>query len=415
MQRFWGTVIEPVLEAVQPKIIVEVGSDQGVNTANLLEFCRQTGATLHVIDPAPGYDVSKWQSEYGDCLVFHEELSLNALPSIEDFDVVLIDGDHNWYTVFNELKTVERLCAERSQDFPLVLLHDIGWPYGRRDLYYDPDSIPEEHRKPYDKKGMLPSVPGLVEEGGMNRHLNNAVREHEPKDGVLTAIEDFLGASQYALDLLELPGVHGLGILTPAPLKSQNPDLARLLSELDFSPLVERYVQGVEKARLELQVRQQEERREYQRQLTEESRELRETRQELRQGRQELRQGRRELRQGRQELEQVRSNLREVRQKLKKAHEELRVERQRLKVADGEIARLVLWIEELGEGILALSSSRQWKTGHALGALRRRALRKPEVPATMDSLQAVLEQFRAWRRERNSRAGGQEQERKEDR
>ena len=132
---------------------------------------------------------------------------------------MLIDGDHNWYTVFNELKTVERLCAERSQDFPLVLLHDIGWPYGRRDLYYDPKSIPEEHRKPYDKKGMLPSVPDLVEEGGMNRHLNNAVREHEPKDGVLTAIEDFLGASQYALDLLELPGVHGLGILAPEPLK----------------------------------------------------------------------------------------------------------------------------------------------------------------------------------------------------
>ena len=89
---------------------MEVGSDQGVNTANLLEFCRQTGATLHVIDPAPGYDVSKWQSEYGDCLVFHKELSLNALPSIENFDVVLIDGDHNWYTVFNELKTLERLC-----------------------------------------------------------------------------------------------------------------------------------------------------------------------------------------------------------------------------------------------------------------------------------------------------------------
>ena len=48
MQRFWGTVIEPVLEAVRPEIIVEVGSDQGVNTANLLEFCRQTGATLHL-------------------------------------------------------------------------------------------------------------------------------------------------------------------------------------------------------------------------------------------------------------------------------------------------------------------------------------------------------------------------------
>ena len=77
--------------------------------------------------------------------------------------MVLIDGDHNWYTVLSELETIERLCDERGQGFPLVLLHDIGWPYGRRDLYYDPASIPEEHRKPYDKKGMLPGVPGLVE------------------------------------------------------------------------------------------------------------------------------------------------------------------------------------------------------------------------------------------------------------
>ena len=66
MQRFWETVIEPVLEAVQPKTIVEIGSDQGGNTENLLEFCRKTGSTLHVIDPDPGYDVSEWQREYGE-------------------------------------------------------------------------------------------------------------------------------------------------------------------------------------------------------------------------------------------------------------------------------------------------------------------------------------------------------------
>jgi cephalosporin hydroxylase len=135
MQRFWETVLEPVLEAVQPRAIVEIGSDQGGNTLNLLEYCKQTGATLHAIDPAPGYDVSEWQNKHGDHLVFHEDLSLNALALIENFEVVLIDGDHNWYTVLNELKTIERLCDESGQSFPLVLLHDIGWPYGRRDLY----------------------------------------------------------------------------------------------------------------------------------------------------------------------------------------------------------------------------------------------------------------------------------------
>lgn len=78
----------------------------------------------------------------------------------------------------------------------------------------------------------------------MSSHLNNALREHEPEDGMLMAIEDFLRASHYELDLLELPGIHGLGILTPTSLKRQNPDLAQLLGKLDFSPTVVRYVQG---------------------------------------------------------------------------------------------------------------------------------------------------------------------------
>ena len=379
MQRFWSTVIEPVLEAVQPEIIVEVGSDQGVNTANLLEFCRQTGATLHVIDPAPGYDVSKWQSEYGDCLVFHKELSLNALPSIEDFDVVLIDGDHNWYTVFNELKTIERLCAERSQDFPLVLLHDIGWPYGRRDLYYDPDSIPDEHRKPYNKKGMLPSVTDLVEVGGMNRHLNNAVREHEPKGGVLTAIEDFLGASQYALDLLELPGVHGLGILTPTPLKRQRPDLARLLSELEFSPFVVRYVQGIERARLELQIRQQEEGRKHVRHV----KEIEKTWLE-------------ECREYRQRLAEESEKLREERRRLKKMRHEFNL-------ANQNVLQLTRWLETLDSGISALLRSRQWNVGSIAGELYRRATFKGEKSTPDEHLEEILQKFRTWRRDGTER------------
>ena len=244
MQRFWKIVTEPVLGALQPETLVEIGSAQGGNTEKILEYCHRHGATLHVIDPAPGYDVEEWQRRHGKRLIFHKDLSLRVLPKIKDFDVILIDGDHNWYTVYNELKLIEKTCKENPVDFPLVMLHDVGWPYGRRDLYYAPETIPEEYRKPHEKKGMLPGVPELVEEGGMNQHLQNAVLEHEPRSGVLTAVEDFLGGSRYELELLELPGIHGFGILTPVRLKEQNPDLAGLLSRLDFSPFVENYVLG---------------------------------------------------------------------------------------------------------------------------------------------------------------------------
>ncbi len=124
----------------------------------------------------------------------------------------------------------------------------------------------------------------------------------------------------------------------------------------------------------------------------------------------------RKLGEVRQELKEAHYSTREMRQRLKNVHGELRVERQSLKVADREITNLVLWIEELGEGVSSLSSSRRRKIGRAFGRLRRKALRQPGDLPTMDRLEAVLERFRAWRRERNSRidrsrGGGQNEDR----
>lgn len=259
MHRFWETVIEPVLKATGPKTIVEIGSDSGRNTTNLLEFCRRSGAQLHVIDPLPKYSVSEWRERYGELLTFHEQLSLDALPLIDDFDAVLIDGDHNWYTVFNELKLIDEKRGESS--FPAVMLHDIEWPYGQRDLYYNPEEIPAAHRKPYENKGMVEGEEGLVEEGGLNRRLNNAVRENEPRGGVLTAVEDFMEQSERSLDLTRVPGLHGLGILVPSRARERNAELAQVLDGLELSPFAEKHVRQLERDRLDAQMRLQEERR----------------------------------------------------------------------------------------------------------------------------------------------------------
>ena len=383
MKRFWETVTGPMLELLQPETIVEIGSAQGINTERLLEFCRQNGATLHVVDPAPGYDAEEWQQKHGDQLVFHRDLSLRALPEIGGFDVVLIDGDHNWYTVSNELKLIEKTCEDLSQDFPLVMLHDIGWPYGRRDLYYDPGTIPDEHRKPYEKKGILPGVPGLVEEGGMNRHLNNAVREHEPEDGVLTAVEDFLDETGSEIDLLELPGIHGLGILVPMPLRERNSDLAEFLEKLNFSPFVARYVQGIEKARLELDIHQQEQSSEYRQRLSEESRKLREERQQRWEERQKLGEEQQKLREERRQRWEERQRLKEMR------HE--------LNTAKRDTLQLVRWLETLDREVSGLLGSRQWKIGRAAGGLYRRALFKHGGTTVDERLEGILQKFRSWR------------------
>lgn len=86
-------------------------------------------------------------------------------------------------------------------------------------MYYFPETIPTEFRKPYANKGMLPGHSELIApeselvEKSMNRTLNNALFEGGEKNGVLTAIEDFINESSFPLTLYKLPHHYGLGIL----------------------------------------------------------------------------------------------------------------------------------------------------------------------------------------------------------
>jgi hypothetical protein len=254
MYRFWDTIIQPVLELLRPETIVEIGSEYGQNTQKLLAFCQRNDAKLHVIDPLPKYDVAAWQEEYGEHLIFHKALSLYALPKIDWFDAVLIDGDHNWYTVFSELKLMEERCEASSRPFPLVMLHDVGWPYGRRDGYYNPSTIPDKYRKQHAKKGMRPGVAHLVKKRGLNENMANAISENEPRNGVLTAVEDFVRETKQEIELIKLPGLHGLGLLVPLRLEEQNAELAQFLGVLNLSPPVARYIEMIEDVRLNAEI-----------------------------------------------------------------------------------------------------------------------------------------------------------------
>jgi hypothetical protein len=49
-------------------------------------------------------------------------------------DAALIDGDHNWYTVYNELRLLAEGARRHGTDLPVLTLHDVGWPYGRLSL-----------------------------------------------------------------------------------------------------------------------------------------------------------------------------------------------------------------------------------------------------------------------------------------
>ena len=228
----WNPVIRPLVDTVDVSRLLEVGAEKGRSTRLLLNYLKRRGAVLECIDPVPEFDDGALQSEYPQALRYHKDLSLKVIPGLQRFQVGLLDGDHNWYTVYNELKQIEALHGSDGAEFPLLFLHDVGWPYGRRDLYYDPDTIPAEFRQPYARQGILPGKSELHAERGMNIELCNATHSGGPRNGVLTGIEDFVGESALSLRLIVLPVYFGLAIVVSEQRVENNPALSRALEDL---------------------------------------------------------------------------------------------------------------------------------------------------------------------------------------
>lgn len=213
MHRFWD-FLEVLLLSVRPKKIVEIGADRGENTVQLLNYCQFMDAHLTIIDPAPQFNDVQLKYEYQKHVDVIKKLSLDALPELEDYDLVLIDGDPNWYTVYNELKQIEKKAIEKGE-FPIVCVNNTEWPYGRRDMYHFPQTIPAEFRHPHASKGIIPGSSELIEDGGLYRGNYNALHESGEKNGVLTALEDFLKETELKIHLYRLTYNNGLGILIP--------------------------------------------------------------------------------------------------------------------------------------------------------------------------------------------------------
>jgi hypothetical protein len=214
MHRFWFRYLAPLIEAAAPRHIIEVGAEFGWNTVHILHYCRRTGCKLDVVDPAPHPTLHKVLARFPSEHRYHPLKSLDAIPLLQAADVVLLDGDHNWYTVYHELQLLFARAVENGVAAPVVALHDLAWPYARRDMYYDPEAIPEGDRHPYMCRGILPGQSELADDG-LNGTLNNALHEGGPCNGVLTGVEDFIASWPKPITLYRLPFFNGLGIMVP--------------------------------------------------------------------------------------------------------------------------------------------------------------------------------------------------------
>jgi hypothetical protein len=256
----WEPIVSRVLEAASPAVIVEIGARHGTTTAKLLSFAAERGSVVHAIDPAPSdlFDLDGLEGAYGDRFVFHRAPSLEAIPEIQGIDVVLIDGDHNWYTVYNELELLSRQAMDQGDDFPIAILHDVAWPYDRRDQYCNPDEIPEQHRHPFKRGGLSPDQASPLDRGGLHASGYHALEAGTTRNGVRTAVEDFLRGAGQDVRFHDIVGFNGLGILVSLERLERNERLRALLDEFESPSWLREQCTRIEASRLQLQIRLEE-------------------------------------------------------------------------------------------------------------------------------------------------------------
>jgi hypothetical protein len=225
------------LAAVEPKRVVEIGSEAGGMTREMVRWAEEHGARFLTVEPFP-VPAMRELDRSSEAFELVEGRSPEALARVEPADVYLIDGDHNHWTVLRELRAIY------AHGEPVAILHDVGWPCARRDQYYSVEDLPAEAVHPHSHtKGRVPGENDLSDGGfGGAGEFAVAVDEGGERNGVLTAVDDFM-AEHDGLAYVHVPAVFGLGIVysKSAPYAER---LAALLKPWHENHLLDRLEQN---------------------------------------------------------------------------------------------------------------------------------------------------------------------------
>jgi hypothetical protein len=240
----FSNLLLDIAETAGVNTVCEIGVEGGGMTRRWVDYCagRAIGKVL-MVDTDPN---SLQQFNEGERLSKFCGRSLDAIPRAGAIDMWSLDGDHNWFTVYNELTAIKVSCDRHKKPL-LAVIYDVGWPWGRRDQYYDPSSIPDEFLLPnsssvgVDLNDMVHSGSGFRSNG----KFFIALRAGGERNGVLTAIEDFIKMWSGDFDLYLIPAVFGLGVLVSRTHPASDALAAllkplhhnQILAELEFNRL----------------------------------------------------------------------------------------------------------------------------------------------------------------------------------
>ena len=198
MEQLHNTYISRLLNQFKPQVILEIGVLEGKHTFRLLEWCMNNNSKLISIDPCKwkgnipeNYkrnalnfcyrrDTEKQKEElyvpYIEDILksdlqknweCYKDFSIHHLASHPDekYDFVFLDGDHNYYTVFNELNLLKRHISQDG----LIFIHDIcNKSCARNDFYYDWTVIPKRYLYG-ERQGILTAIDDFINENPLFR------------------------------------------------------------------------------------------------------------------------------------------------------------------------------------------------------------------------------------------------------
>ena len=249
MNIFWPSLLRPLLEAARPARVIEIGAAAGRNSLRLARWCRVNGAVADIIDPAPAFDVAAFERDWAGVARVHLAPSLEVLGELPAADVVFVDGDHNWYTVFSEITLLLGPVDAPHPNPPILVFHDTAWPWARRDAYYDVSRIPAEFVQPHGMGPISPFSTGR-DPNGADLGILCADVWGGPRNGVRTAIEDALAGRDGLFETCALSAFFGLTIAVPRARLNAQPELMRLLGALTAAPRLTPVIDLLEQHRL---------------------------------------------------------------------------------------------------------------------------------------------------------------------
>lgn len=251
MLPYWSSLIEPLLNALEPRRILETGCGAGEVTRRLLDYCLQNEGELEAIESDTTARVGGWDTSTMAGLNLHLVPSAEVIGSLAGVDLALLDGDPNYATVLSDARALCRARKAEGKLPPVLLVARVGWPLARRDRYTDPQRLAPEEKHSMAKGGLWMRFQAIRAEGGYGPNQWYAEKEGGEKNGVRTALDTLL-AEQPGMSAIWIPGHEGMGVLYPTALVSVNPAFASWLQGWSLPAGVRRLLDSMELERLRL-------------------------------------------------------------------------------------------------------------------------------------------------------------------